>query len=142
MKIWSVTVPNTFNGMSNTSLFINEEEAKDKFDRFKDRGATMGRVDDIWNFCAHNFDDVLIDTIESFYDERGRFNPEKETEDGESIDIDRALMDVCYEVFGFGSPNFNVDTRWGDDYSNRCFIAVSWNYECENRLFTDVELID
>lgn len=50
MKIWSVTVPNAFNGMSNTSLFINEEEAKDKFDRFKDRGATMGRVDDIWNF--------------------------------------------------------------------------------------------
>ena len=141
MKIWSVSVPNTFSGMSNTSLFINKEDAEDKFNRFKDRGATMGQVDDIWNFCARNFDDVLIDVIESFYDERGRFSPEKETENGESIDIDRALMDVCYDVFG-NSDYFNVDTRWGDDYSSRCFIAVSWNYECENRLFTDVELID
>ena len=141
MKIWSVSVPNTFSGLSNTSLFINEEDAKDKFNRFKDRGATMGQVDDIWNFCARNFDDVLIDVIESFYDERGRFNPEKETEDGESIDIDSALMDVCYDVFG-NSDYFNVDTHWGDDYSSRCFIAVSWNCEGENRLFTDVELID
>ena len=141
MKIWSVSVPNTFSGLSNTSLFINEEDAKDKFNRFKDRGATMGQVDDIWNFCARNFDDVLIDVIESFYDERGRFNPEKETEDGESIDIDSALMDVCYDVFG-NSDYFNVDTHRGDDYSGRCFIAVSWNCEGENRLFTDVELID
>lgn len=141
MKIWSVTVPNTFNGMSNTSLFINEEDAKDKFNRFKDRGATMGQVDDIWNFCTRNFDDVLIDVIESFYDERGRFNPEKETEDGESIDIDSALMDVCYDVFG-NSDYFNVDTHWGDDYSSLCFIAVSWNCEGENRLFTDMELIN
>lgn len=141
MKIWSVSIPNTFSGMSNTSLFINKEDAKDKFNRFKDRGATMGQVDDIWNFCARNFDDVLIDVIESFYDERGRFNPEKETEDGESIDIDRALMGACYDVLG-NSDYFNVDTRWGDDYSDRCFIAVSWNCEGKNRLFTDVELID
>lgn len=140
MKIWSVTVPNTFNGMSNTSLFINEEDAKDKFNRFKDRGATMGQVDDIWDFCVRNFDDVLINVIESFYDKRGRFNPEKETEDGESIDIDKALMDVCYEVIG-NSDYFNVDTYWGDDYSSLCYIAVSWNCEGENRLFTDVELV-
>ena len=141
MKIWSVSVPNTFNGLSNTSLFIKKEDAEEKYNRFKDRGATIVQVDDIWNFCARNFDDVLIGVIESFYDERGRFNPEKETEDGESIDIDSALMDVCYDVFG-NSDYFNVDTHWGDDYSGRCFIAVSWNCEGENRLFTDVELID
>lgn len=78
--------------------------------------------------------------IESFYDERGRFNPEKEIEDGESIDIDRALMDVCYEVFG-NPEYFNVATYWGDDYSSLCYIAVSWNDKGENRLFTDMELI-
>lgn len=141
MKFWSVSVPNTFSGLSNTSLFVNKEDAEEKYNMFKDRGATMGQVDDVWNFCERNFDDILIDVIESFYDERGRFNPEKKTEDGESIDIDRALMDVCYDVFG-NSDYFNVDTRWGDDYASLCFIAVSWNYEGENRLFTDVELID
>lgn len=141
MKIWSVSVPNMFSRLSNTFLFIKKEDAEAKYNKFKDCGATMGQVDDIWNFCAHNFDDALMSVIESFYDERGRFNPEKETEDGESIDIDRALMNVCYEVIG-NSEYFNVDTRWGDDYSSFCYIAVSWNDEGENRLFTDVELID
>lgn len=140
MKIWSVSVLNTFSGLSHTSLFIKKEDAEEKYNRFKDRGATMEQVDDIWNFCARNFDDVLIDVIESFYDERGRFNPEKEIEDGESINIDRALMDVCYEVFG-NPEYFNVATYWGDDYSSLCYIAVSWNDKGENRLFTDMELI-
>lgn len=140
MKVWAVNTLNTFNGMTHTSLFINKEDAEAKYNAFKDRGATIGQVDDIWDFCARNFDEIVMNVINSFYDERGRFNPEKETEDGESIDIDRALMGACYDVFG-NSDYFNVDTRWGCDYSDRCFIAVSWNCEGENRLFTDVELI-
>lgn len=140
MKIWAVNTSNTFSGMTHTSLFINKEDAEAKYNALKDRGATIGQVDDIWNFCARHFDEIVMDIINSFYDKRGRFNPEKETEDGESIDIDRALMNVCYEVFG-NSEYFNVDTRWGDDYSSFCYIAVSWNCEGENRLFTDVELI-
>ena len=140
MKVWAVNTPNTFSGMTHTSLFIYKEDAEAKYNAFKDKGATIGQVDDIWDFCAQHFDDVIEDVVDSFYDERGRFNPEKETEDGESIDIDKALMDACYEVFG-SSDYFNVDTRWGDDYSSLCFIVVSWNCEGENRLFTDVELI-
>ena len=140
MKIWSVSISNTFSGMSNTSLFVKKEGAEAMYNTFKNRGATIGQVDDIWGFCARNFDEIVMNIIDSFYDERGRFNPEKETEDGESIDIDRALMDACYDVFG-NSDYFNIDTRWGCDYSDRCFIAVSWNCEGENRLFTDVELI-
>ena len=141
MKIWAVNTPNTFSGMTHTSLFINKEDAEAKYNALKGRGATIGQVDDIWNFCARHFDEIVMDIINSFYDKRGRFNPEKETEDGESIDIDKALMNVCYEVIG-NSEYFNVDTRWGDDYSSFCYIAVSWNDEGENRLFTDVELID
>lgn len=140
MKVWAVNTPNTFNGTTRTSLFVNKEDAEAKYNAFKDRGATIGQVDDIWDFCARNFDEIVMNVIDSFYDGRGRFNPEKETEDGESIDIDRALMDACYDVFS-NSDYFNVDTRWGCDYSDRCFIAVSWNCEGENRLFTDVELI-
>lgn len=140
MKVWVVNTPNTFSGMTHTSLFINKEDAEAKYNAFKDRGATIGQVDDIWDFCARNFDEIVMNVIDSFYDERGCFNPEKETEEGESIDIDRALMGACYDVFG-NSDYFNVDTRWGCDYSDRCFIAVSWNCEGENRLFTDVELI-
>ena len=139
MKVWAVSAPNTFSEMI-LSLFINKEDAEAKYNALKDRGAMIGQVDDIWDFCARNFDEIVMNIIDSFYDERGRFNPEKETEDGESIDIDRALMGVCYDVFG-NSDCFNVDTRWGCDYSDRCFIAVSWNCEGENRLFTDVELI-
>lgn len=140
MKVWAVNTPNTFSGMTHTSLFINKEDAEAKYNAFKSRGATMGQVEDIWDFCARNFDEIVMNVIDSFYDERGRFNPEKETDDGESIDIDRALMDACYDVFG-NSDYFNVDTRWGCDYSDRCFIAVSWNCDGENHLFTDVELI-
>ena len=140
MKVWAVNTPNTFSGMTHTSLFINKEDAEVKYNAFKDRGATIGQVDDIWDFCARNFDEIVMNVIDSFYDERGCFNPEKETEEGESIDIDRALMNACYDVFG-NSDYFNVDTRWGCDYSDRCFIAVSWNYDGENHLFTDVELI-
>lgn len=140
MKVWAVNTPNTFSGMTHTSLFINKEDAEAKYNAFKDRGATIGQVDDVWDFCVQHFDEIVMDIIESFYDERGRFNPEKETEEGESINIDRALMGACYDVFG-NSDYFNVDTRWGCDYSDRCFIAVSWNCEGENRLFTDVELI-
>lgn len=140
MKVWAVNTPNTFNGITHTSLFIHKEDAEAKYNAFKDRGATIGQVDDIWDFCAQHFDEIVMDIIESFYDERGRFNPEKETKEGESIDIDRALMGACYDVFG-NSDYFNVDTRWDCDYSDRCFIAVSWNCEGENRLFTDVELI-
>lgn len=91
-------------------------------------------------FLRTAFDDIIEDVIYSFYEENGRWNPEKKTEDGESINIYRALMGACYDVFG-NSDYFNVDTRWGCDYSDRCFIAVSWNCEGENRLFTDVELI-
>ena len=141
MKIWSVSVPNTFSGLSNTSLFVNKEDAEDKYNKFKDRGATMGQVDDIWNFCARNFDDVLMNVIESFYDERGRFNPEKETEDGGSIDIDRVLMDACYDVFKDANL-FNVSTFWNSDAYGQTFIAVSWTWDDENRLFTDLELVD
>ena len=140
MKVWAVNTPNTFSGMTHTSLFINKEDAEAKYNAFKDRGATIGQVDDIWDFCARNFDEIVMNVIDSFYDEHGCFNPEKETEEGESIDIDRALMGACYDVFG-NSDYFNVDTRWGCDCSDRCFIAVSWNCEGENRLFTDVELI-
>lgn len=140
MKVWAVNTPNIFSGMTHTSLFINKEDAEAKYNAFKDRGATIGQVDDIWNFCAHNFDEIVMNVIDSFYDERGCFNPEKETEEGESIDIDRALMNACHDVFG-NSDYFNVDTRWGCDYSDRCFIAVSWNCNGENHLFTDVELI-
>ena len=140
MKIWNVSIPNTFSGMSNTSLFVKKEGAEAMYNTFKNCGATIGQVDDTWDFCARNFDGIIIDIIESFYDERGRFNPEKKTEEGKFINIDRALMDACYDVFG-NSDYFNVDVRWGCDYSDRCFIAVSWNCEGENRLFTDVELI-
>ena len=140
MKVWAVNTPNTFSGMTHTSLFINKEDAEAKYNAFKSRDATIGQVDDIWDFCTRNFDEIVMNIIDSFYDERGRFNPEKETEDGESIDIDKALMGVCYDVFG-NSDYFNVDTRWGCDYSDRCFIAVSWNCDGENHLFTDVELI-
>lgn len=41
MKIWSVSVLNTFSGLSHTSLFIKKEDAEEKYNRFKDRGATM-----------------------------------------------------------------------------------------------------
>lgn len=140
MKVWAVNTPNTFNGMTHTSLFINKEDAEARYNAFKDRGATIGQVDDVWDFCAQRFDDIIEDVIYSFYEENGRWNPEKKTEDGESINIYRALMGACYDVFG-NSDYFNVDTRWGCDYSDRCFIAVSWNCEGENRLFTDVELI-
>lgn len=140
MKIWAVNTPNTFSGMTHTSLFINKEDAEAKYNAFKDRGATIGQVDDVWDFCARHFDDIIEDIIDSFYEENGRWNPEKETEDGESINIYIALMGACYNVFG-NSDYFNVDTRWGCDYSDRCFIAVSWNCEGENHLFTDVELI-
>lgn len=140
MKVWAVNTLNTFSGMIHMSLFINKEDAEAKYNAFKDRGATIGQVDDIWGFCARNFDEIAINVIDSFYDERGCFNPEKETEEGESIDIYRALMGACYDVFG-NSDYFNVDTCWGCDYSDRCFIAVSWNCDGENHLFTDVELI-
>lgn len=137
MKIWAVNTSNTFNGMTHTSLFVSKEDAKAKYDALKDRGATMGMVDDIWNFCARHFDDVIMDVIDSFYIEDSHWSPEKETEDGESIDIYKALTNVCYEVFG--SPDcFNVNVRWGCDYGGLVFIAVSWNYEGENRLWTDV----
>lgn len=135
MKVWAVNIPNTFSGMTHTFLFTNREDAEAKYDTFKDKGATMGLVDDIWDFCAQHFDDIIEDVIDSFYEENGRWNPEK------SIDIDSALMCACYDVFG-NSDYFNVDTRWGYDYSDRCFIAVSWNYKGENRLFTDVKLIE
>lgn len=141
MKIWSVSIPNTFSGRTHTFLFTNKEDAEAKYNTFENRGATIGQVDDIWDFCAQLFDDIIEDVIDSFYEENGRWNPEKKTENGESIDIDSALVGACYDVFG-NSDYFNVDTHWGYDYSDRCFIAVSWNCKGENRLFTDVKLIE
>lgn len=137
MKVWAVNIPDTFNKMTHTSLFIHKENAEAKYNTFKDKGATIGLVDDIWDFCAQHFDDIIEDVVDSFYEENGRWNPEKETEDGGSIDIDKALTDACYDVFGH-PDYFNVDVRWGCDYRDLVFIVVSWNCEGENRLWTDV----
>lgn len=47
MKVWAVNIPNTFSGMTHTSLFINQEDAEAKYNAFKDRGATMSPVDSL-----------------------------------------------------------------------------------------------
>lgn len=74
MKIWAVNTPNTFSGMTHTSLFINKEDAEAKYNTFKDKGATIGLVDDIWDFCAQHFDDIIEDVVDSFYEENGRWS--------------------------------------------------------------------
>lgn len=139
MKIWAVNTLNIFSGMTHTSLFINKEDAEAKYNAFKNRGATIGQADDIWNFCAQHFDDVIIDVVDSFYEEDSHWSSVKKTEDDESIDIYKALTDVCYEVFG-SSDRFNVNVHWNNYHSSLVFISVSWNYEGKNRLWTDVYL--
>lgn len=137
MKIWQVSVPNYLSGMIDNSLFVKKEDAEKRYNEYKDRGAIIGQVNDIWGFCVRHFDDVIMNVVNSFYEPNGRWNSKKETEDGNSIDVERALIDAAYEVF-CDYDMFRVDIRWDCDYNDFVFIAVSWVCQGKNCLWIDV----
>lgn len=66
MKIWCVDHALTWN--IHSDVYFTKEEAQERYDHyssFKDAYVKMYQVEDIWHWCARNFEKVLYEIITS-----------------------------------------------------------------------------
>lgn len=129
MKLWCVNYATCFSYHTYSKLFLREEEAQKFYNSCPENCYhSIGRVTDIWNWCARNFEEVL-DLIMSKHfvceDNCGKavYNVstlvqdivDEMTEDG--ISVRSVILEKTRESFDDNINNYSLSVAWVyDDY--------------------------
>lgn len=125
MKIWCVDHA----GLSwriNSDLFFTREEAEAFYESRNHCGnyVKMHQVEDIWGWCARNFDQV-VDEIVSFRDS------------GEGYTYIYGMAEEIREAAKHcGVEHYNVDAFWADN-NEQFVLSVSWFHSGKLHHYTD-----
>ena len=119
MKIWCVDHALTWN--IHSDVYFTKEEAQERYDHyssFKDAYVKMYQVEDIWHWCARNFDQVIHEVIAS-------------RDSGDDFIYVHGLVEELKEAAAHcGLEQFNVEACWSDDADNRVtdtfVLSVAW----------------
>lgn len=136
MKLWCVNYATCFSYHTHSKLFLREEEAQKFYNSCPENSYhSIGRVTDIWSWCACNFEEVL-DLIMSQH-----FVCEDNC--GEAVyDISTLAQDITDEITEDGIGVYSVilkKTRSSfDDNVNDYSLSVAWVYDnyLHHKMFT------
>ena len=116
MKIWCVDHA----GLSwniHSELFFTREEAQERYDAYNFDGAyrKLYQVEDIWGWCARNFQEVLTEIIAS-------------RDDGDDkIYIYNMCNEIKEAALHCGVLQCSVDGFWTDEQG--FVLSVAWYYD-------------
>ena len=116
MKIWCVD----YSGLSHmvhSTLFFTKVEAENHYDVLPNSGCykKMYQVEDIWGWCARNFQEVLSEIIAS-------------RDDGnDAIYIYNMCNEIREAALHCGLLQCSVDGFWTDEQS--FVLSVAWYYD-------------
>ena len=126
MKIWCVD----YAGLSwniSSNLFFDKIEAENFYESRNHCGnyVKMYQVEDIWGWCARNFDQVIHEVISS-------------RDSGDDFVYVHGLVEELKEAAAHcGLEQFSVDACWSDEADNRVtdtfVLSVAW--VSEGKLF-------
>lgn len=125
MKIWCVDHA----GLSwniRSDLYFTKEEAQAAYDKYNIDGfyRKMYMVEDIWGWCARNFDRVVDEIITS-----------RDDGDGSTF-IYGMANEIREAAIHCGVEPFNVDTFWADD-NEHFILSVCWCHGGKLHHYTD-----
>jgi hypothetical protein len=126
MKIWCVDHAGlSFNIYS--ELFFTKEEAQNRYDSlYAGPGSyrKMHQVEDIWGWCARNFDKVVDEIIAS-----------RDDGDGSTF-IYGMANEIREAAIHCGVEQFNVDALW-DGEGDHFILSVCWCHDGKLHHYTD-----
>ena len=125
MKIWCVDHV----GLSwkiHSDLYFTKEEAQAQYDKYDIDGfyRKMYQVEDIWGWCARNFDKVVDEIISS-------------RDDGDGSTFIYGMADEIREAATHcGVEQFNVNAFWFND-NEHFILSVCWCHGGKLHHYTD-----
>lgn len=125
MKIWCVDHA----GLSwsiRSDLYFTKEEAQAAYDKYDIDGfyRKLYQVEDIWGWCARNFDKVVDEIITS-----------RDDGDGSTF-IYGMANEIREAAIHCGVEQFNVDAFWADD-NEHFILSVCWCHGGKLHHYTD-----
>ena len=125
MKIWCFDHA-SLSYRIHSDLYFTKEEAQERYDAYNFDGAyrKLYQVEDIWGWCARNFDKVLQEIVAS-------------RDSGDDFTFIYGMANEIREAaIHCGVEQFNVDAFWAD--GNELFIlSVCWYHDGKLRHYTD-----
>ena len=125
MKIWCFDHASLSYNI-HSDLYFSKEEAQERYDAYNFDGAyrKLYQVEDIWGWCARNFDKVLREIIIS------RNNGDNFTH------VYGMVKEVKEAAAHCGVEHVNVDGLWLD-HNNEFVLSVAWFHNGELHHYTD-----
>ena len=113
MKIWCVDHALTWS--IHSDVYFTKEEAQERYDHYssiKDAYVKMYQVEDIWHWCARNFEQVIHEVLTS-------------RDDGNEATF---IYGMCNEIreaaHHCGLEKWSVDGFWANE--NQFILSVAW----------------
>ncbi len=113
MKIWCFDHASLSYNI-HSDLYFSKEEAQERYDAYNFDGAyrKLYQVEDIWGWCARNFQKVVNEVIAS-------------RDNGDNFTYVYGLAEELKEAAAHcGLEQFNVDAFWTSDYD--FVLSIAW----------------
>ena len=116
MKIWCVDHA----GLSwniRSDLYFTKEEAQEQFDKYDIDGfyRKMYQVEDIWGWCGHHFDEVILEVLAS-----------RDTGDGATY-IYGLVNELKEAAKHCGLEHFSIDAFWINQ--DEFCLSIAWFHD-------------
>ena len=127
MKIWCFDHA-SLSYHIHSDLYFSKEEAQERYDAYNFNGAyrKLYQVEDIWGWCARNFDKVLYEIIAS-------------RDDGDDhVYIHNMCNEIKEAAAHCGVEHYDVYGYWADEAT--FILSVAWFHN--GKLYHEVENFD